>query len=329
MEKDELIGKRLLDVKRWRNSVLASKHEEDQLRQRLQSRNQLLEQSKADLVDAVINHPTLSNFEKAAWLESIRKGPDDVQQMEESADETLAMLNKLNGAFSQEGTPIVELFWAADDFVPRLKAHRTTGRDLGFSNEFHDFRIGYLPVAEHQDFTWDFVKVSELAAVVTSPEEVDQSQIEKLKRDRLKRLNQRSFIIGEDAIVRFTEKIYPTRSSSRGSHYGTLLLSITERINLDLISKSEILRDVVAEEMQARALTAAKKLFRAVSRDFYTGMSYERVLRFAEDEGAQVDQVLENVKEFYNDTVQNGDAWIAGLEHAHRQARQPAEESGT
>ncbi len=92
-----------------RGKVTESESTADRYAEHIESLRQEAEQRLKDLEKSVIEHPKLSNIQKAAWLEAIiRKMINNPAEIELAANQLTDMLQSLHESFDQAGLPVLE-----------------------------------------------------------------------------------------------------------------------------------------------------------------------------------------------------------------------------
>ena len=269
----------------------------------------------AALKQTVSEHPDLSDIHKAAWLEAIERSPDDPTQIEQTANKLVDIIEKLQAAFSESDMPVVEFQRAAIHGRPHIsRSYKTAGTGAIINNmnfEVAKVAVVYEDHPEPQELN---IWLSDLNVVACSAEDVDETQTEEsLKDPKSSGDIFSSLIIGEEAIVRFAERLYGSEVDDGGSIMEQLVEASAE-LGIDLEQRVEVMRQDLERQREAKRVRTTEDTAQWALNRVIFGQGGDEVLAtlrtMAEEEKISLSEVLERMAELRESRVAQLDLWL-------------------
>ena len=270
-----------------------------------------------ELRQAVLENPDLSDFQKAAWLEAFNRQRDDPEKMELAALEFAELLAELNGVFELAGIPV----WTYERVTTTsIDTFTTDGGGLRFTGGEYDaatIRINDIHGSHYDEPRETRLWLRGINAAFFSAEEVDSQVAEdSLENPNYSGSRAVTYIIGEDAIVRFAERMFVSHGH-HGLTEAERLIRKAREVGVDLEACSEIIRQHQNERRSRAADTIATKMLANIM-EGYPDFNLFKLSRWAEEEDVSPALIIERIQALYKIGEDRLQAWLdeikAGLE---------------
>jgi len=264
------------------------------------------------LKQAILEHPDLSDMQKAAWLEAIERSPDDPTQIEQTATELVDIIEKLQAAFFESDIPVVE-FQRTMMHRPHVSySYKTAGSGIIIGTDFQTAKV-FVSEGRSEPGEVD-IWLTDLNVVACSAEEVDETQVEEsLKNPKSRSEIFTSLIIGEEAIVRFAERLYGSEVDDGGDVMDGLI-EASAKLGIDLEQRVEAMRQDLERQAEAKRARTTEEAAQWALTLVMSGLDGDEVLAKlqarAEKGEISLEEVLARIEELRESKVAQLDSWL-------------------
>lgn len=286
-----------------------SEHQADLLRDSIGANNLQYEQSLKDLDVAVLEHPGLSDVEKMAWREAIKRHENDPAGIEQSASQLADMIDRLIRAFARPDVPMIKLERTAiGRNVPHTQGHTTAGGGLEFESDYR-FATAYFKNPDGSKPNKYRLYSRDIHQVVDEPSQFNEINIDDFldtPPGSPARLNW--FIIGEETIVAYADWLF-SQPAGKTRDLIEPVVAKAPKIGIDLEARSDVVRLDIERQRWRIARQIANDIFEAIMQGYSSVRTPEQARREADAKGVPAKMIIDALGETRDERLARLHEW--------------------